>query len=49
VLSKQSQENKQKEQIAENIEKRKYPAYKYSKRGKGILHEAVIVGVLPDF
>src|SRR5918994_1856590 len=41
--------NKQKEQVAEKISKRKYPAYKYSKSGKGILHEAVIVGGLPVF
>ena len=35
----------------ETIEKSKprYPAYKYSNKGKGLLHEAVIIGGVPLF
>jgi hypothetical protein len=45
-----AEENKKKETVIEKVEKRKYEvACKYSNKGKGILHEAVIVGGLPVF
>jgi hypothetical protein len=43
------QENEQKEVAEERVKKRRYPAYKYSKKGKGILHEAVILAGQPVF
>jgi hypothetical protein len=43
------QENTQKETAEEKVEKRRYSAYKYSNKGKDILHEAVIVAGLPAF
>lgn len=43
------QENEQKEVAEERVKKRRYTTYKYSKKGKGILHEAVILAGQPVF
>jgi hypothetical protein len=43
------QENNQKEAIEQRLKKRRYIAYKYSNKGKGILHEAVLVAGQPVF